>query len=565
MRYVIAVLLLVFSFGFGEDLLVLSKKNGRLMLKKVNSTALTGVLFDEEIVYVEPVYRIKKAADPNDPLYLDSLSNPQWWWVNIDAPQSWNINLTGTVYIAVLDTGVDYNHPDLKDNLWVNQGELSGVDADNNSIDDGCENGVDDDGNGYVDDCYGINALCYNYDSNGSIVYKPSNAGCNRPDAFDEDGHGTHVSGIIGAVTNNGYGVPGVLWNKVKIIPCKFLDSSGNGTTEGEFICLDYIKDLIVKGVNIVAVNASYGGPYDSDIEKTKISELSSLVFVSAAGNNGDNVDVVKFSPCMYDLPNQICVGASDDSNKRASFSLSLSSNYGFQKVKIFAPGLGIQSTYPQDSFAYASGSSQATPFVTGAVGLLYLSNPDMTVSRIKERVIYSGSNYPYNFSGISFSCNVLNLYSMLVNDNSQKICLDKLSYNFGQVNVGESSSVSFTVRSTGLQPLSVSSVESSSYLFSVSENCTGRTVNSGDVCSINVSFVPDRKGSFAGSIVISYGNNNSVEISVQGEGVFINSPSSSGGSGGCTAGSVAGLQLYLILIAVFALRAVKERYGTSN
>ncbi|SNZ06462.1 Serine protease, subtilisin family [Persephonella hydrogeniphila] len=566
MRCILVVFLLLFSFSFSGEFLVLSEKNGIPVIKKVRQSMLTGI--NEDYIYIEPIYTVRKTADPNDPFYRDSLLNPQWWWLTVNAPQSWDlIPSNTTVYVAVLDTGVDYTHPDLKDNLWVNQGEISGTDTDNNGIDDGCENNSDDDNNGYIDDCYGINAICYNYDGNGDIVYNPNNAGCNRPDAFDEDGHGTHVSGIIGAVTDNGIGVPGILWNRVKIVPCKFLDGNGNGTTEGEFICLDYIRSLISSGLDIIAINASYGGYYYSNIEKTKIAQLSNTVFVSAAGNNGDNVDVIDFSPCVYDLPNQICVGASDKNNRRAEFTTYLSSNYGFKNVKIFAPGLDIQSTYLGSGFAYASGTSQATPFVTGAVGLLYIYDSGMTVSQIKERIIYSGSNYPENLSGESFSCNVLNLYSMLVPDNNQKICLDRLSYNFGQVNVGEKSSVSFTVRSAGLQPLSIISVNSFLPQFTVSENCTGNTINSGNTCSIDVSFIPDKAGDFTGGIIINYGNNNSVEIAVQGEGVLVNNPvpssSDSSGGGGCSTGSVSGFQIYLIVIAVFIIRYMIGRYGS--
>jgi|GEM_PF-1018085 len=524
----------------------------------------------DDILYAEPNYILRALALPDDPDFYNTDGSPKWWWSVINAPDAWDVSTgSGTVYIAVVDTGVDYNHPDLKGNLWVNAGELLNTDNDGNGIDDGCENGDDGDGNGYIDDCYGINALCYQY-QNGNLVYNNTFPGCSTPDAYDDDGHGTHVAGIIGAVTNNGIGVAGVNWN-VKIVPCKFLDASGNGSLDGEMICLDYIKKLKTdKGLNIIALNASYGGEYpSSDIERTKINSLTDILFVSAAGNEGKDNESINFHPCNYDLDNQICIGASDQTNNKASFTASLSSNYGIFKVKLFAPGKEILSTYKNNQYVLISGTSQAAPFVAGAAGLLYSTDTALTVSQIKDKLMFSGKNHPDKLSGYSYTCNVLNLYNLFINDNEEKICLDRIAHNFGDTVVNTTKTESITVRNTGEVDLNVSSVYTNSGNFTVSETCSGTPVKSNSICTINVSFTPTSVNYYIGTLFINYGNGKTLTVKLEGNGV---SQAETGvvfpevkGSEGCrlSSGSDFGmLTAYILLVISMILRRKIRRDG---
>ncbi|WP_457640542.1 S8 family serine peptidase [Persephonella sp.] len=588
MRLLIFLLIILFSSTYASDYkneVIIMYKNGSISTassdKKITKQKVPeGKTLEqfieelkkrEDVLYVEPNYILKALALPNDPDFYDSNGNPQWWWSVINAPDAWDIT-TGskTVYIAVVDTGVDYTHPDLKGNLWVNTGELLNTDNNSNGIDDGCENSDDKDGNGYVDDCYGINALCYEYDQNGKPVYNKTLLGCNRPDAYDDDGHGTHVAGIIGAVTNNGEGVAGVNWN-IKIIPCKFLDGSGNGSLEGEILCLDYINKLKTqKGLNIIALNASYGGKYTaSDIEKTKISSLSDILFITAAGNEGENNETINFYPCNYDLDNQICVGASDETNNRVLFTANLASNYGINKVKIFAPGREILSTYLGNQYMNISGTSQAAPFVTGAVGLLYSKDSSLTVSQIKEKIMYSGKNHPDKLSGYSYTCNVLNLYNLFITDTEEKLCLDKVSYNFGDTVVGSSKTATFTVRNTGEVPLNISSVSSNSSNFSVSENCIGSQIQKNNTCTIDISFSPSSVNYYIGTVTINYGNNKILNIKVEGNGVSSTTTQTTfpdiKGSGGCKLSyynDFGYVGAYILLIVSLIWRRFKRKNG---
>ncbi len=445
------------------------------------------------ILDAEPNYIVRKAEIyPNDYFFSE-----QWGLTKIEAPKAWDLTKgSNTIYVAVLDTGADYQHPDLAANLWINEDERKGDDAN-------CNNGIDDDGNGYIDDCYGFNAIT----GSGS--------------AFDDDGHGTHVSGIIGAVTNNSIGVAGTSWN-VKIIPCKFLDGGGNGDINGELRCIQYIKDLkLQKNLNIVAVNSSYGGEYHSDTEKNALEDLKSfgIIVISAAGNDGNNNDFVEFSPCNYGLENQVCVGATNQQDERAYFS-----NYSKTKVHIYAPGENIISTYfdkdgdNKHIYAYINGTSQATPFVTGGVVLLKSLYPDLTYQDIKKKLLLTGDNL-LNLSGYSFTCNRLNLYNLISSTSySPKICLNSIDYDFGNVTVGETKEKVFTIRSTGEQDLIISQIISGSSYFKIkNDNCSGKSLKSLEECQFKISFEPDDSISSISSVVQVYSNTQNVEITVKG------------------------------------------------
>jgi len=435
----VVILLLTYVLSFGGEFLVktqdpalipgevVKKIDENIYLVRMEEDIPVGLLNYAEGVLIERNYKLKALQTPNDPCL-----KYRWDMDFIEAHSAWSLS-TGseTVYVAVLDTGVDYNHPDLKDNVWRNTGET-------------CNDGADNDGNGYVDDCYGIDVI--NNDS----------------DPMDDDGHGTYVASILGAVGNNGTLIAGVNW-KVKIIPCKFLSSSGGGTIAGEIECLNYILDLKRnKGLNIVAVNASYGEVYpDSQIQRDKIAELASegIMYIAAAGNSSLNNDEVSMNPCNYDLDNMLCVGAVNSKGEKSDFS-----NYGFNKVKVSAPGENILALRRGNTDTDCSdlsstyGTSMATPFITGAVALLKSYQPSLSYTQVRERILITGSNR-LSLAGQTYSCNVLNLNSLLLNTTSPKICPSSLSINWGTVQDCEPSTREFILRSTGNSSVQVTSV----------------------------------------------------------------------------------------------------------
>jgi subtilisin family serine protease len=243
---------------------------------------------------------------------------------DIDAPEAWD-TATGSsnVVVAVFDTGVDYTHEDLSANMWVNSAEAGGT------------IGADDDGNGYVDDVYG-------YDFAGGA------SGENDPDPMDIMGHGTHVSGTIGAEGNNSTGITGVNWD-VKIMALKVFRPSLGAYDDDIIEAIDYVLTMKDNGVNIVAINASYGGygGAQNDPMNDAIKSLgdAGIVFCAAAGNENNDNDTNPSYPASYDASNIIAVAATDQDDQLASFS-----NYGATSVDIAAPGTNILSTLP--SFA---------------------------------------------------------------------------------------------------------------------------------------------------------------------------------------------------------------------
>ena len=238
---------------------------------------------DPNVLYAEPNYILHTTANPNialtpnDPRFKDG---SLWGLTKINAPGAWNTTTgSSNVVVAVLDTGIDYTHPDLTANM--------GVDADGN---------------------FGIDVAN------------------NDTDPMDDNEHGTHVSGTIGAVGNNGIGVVGVNWN-VKLLACKFFDATGYGTTEGAIACLDYVKTMKDRGINIVATSNSWGGGDFSQalVDAIDAQRQDGILFITAAGNGnafgiGQNNDTTPFYPCDTFLPNVICVAATTSSDGKASF-----------------------------------------------------------------------------------------------------------------------------------------------------------------------------------------------------------------------------------------------------
>ena len=311
--------------------------------------AIQSLAADPSVIYVEPNYIYSTQVIPDDPRF-----GSQWALHNngqngstadadIDAPEAWEINTGNDVVIAVIDTGVDYNHPDLVGNIWTNPNEIAG-------------NRVDDDGNGFVDDVRG-----WDFASND-----------NNP--MDENDHGTHVSGIIAARGNNGVGVSGVNWN-ARIMPLKFMNAAGQGTTAAAIRAVQY---AISNGARIS--NSSWGGPGFSRSLRDAISagNAAQHVFVAAAGNDGVNIDNSPTYPASYNLPNVIAVAATNSANALAGFS-----NYGANTVDVAAPGVTILSTIRFSNYRTLSGTSMAAPFVAGLAGLIRSVSPTMSASNV--------------------------------------------------------------------------------------------------------------------------------------------------------------------------------------
>ncbi len=339
----------------------------RLKLPEGASMAgkLADLRADPNVLYAEPDYVVRASRTPNDPMFYR-----QWGMLNssvdgadISATEAWS-QTTGSdeVLIAVIDTGVDYNHPDLVDNMWVNKGEIP-------------DNLIDDDHNGYVDDYRGWNFSTYDQMLDGED-FEPS-------DPLDRNGHGTHVAGIIGAVGNNGVGVAGVNW-KVKIMPISFLGQMGMGLTSDAILALEYAWQT---GARIS--NNSWGGMGFSQSlqDAIQMAGLNDHLFVAAAGNYGWDNDteggLYHCYPSDYDLPNIISVAASDSNDQLADFSC-----YGVKSVDLAAPGAGILSTLPNGEYGNLDGTSMASPFVAGAAALLLSKDDSMEPADLKRAIL---------------------------------------------------------------------------------------------------------------------------------------------------------------------------------
>lgn len=282
---------------------------------------------------------------------------------DVSAVEAWDIaNDASGVIVAVLDSGIRYTHEDLAANMWVNAGEIAG-------------NGLDDDNNGYIDDIHGINTVGINGERT------PETEG----DPMDDLGHGTHVAGIVGAVGNNGVGITGVAW-KVKLMGLKFLDSQGEGSDADAIECINYARE---QGAHII--NSSWGGLDFNPLLGDAIEEANEagIFFVAAAGNESSNNDDQPNYPSSYAYPNVVSVTATDKRDGFATFA-----NYGETEVELAAPGVGIHSTYFSSDTSYRalSGTSMATPFVSGAIALLITQFPEESMASILNR-LYSSTD----------------------------------------------------------------------------------------------------------------------------------------------------------------------------
>jgi subtilisin family serine protease len=300
----------------------------------------------------------------SDVAVTDPHSDNLWGLNNdtgISARRAWDVS-TGSsdVVVAIIDTGIDYTHPDLAANMWVNPGETPG-------------NGIDDDANGYIDDIHGVNTVL---------------GAAERGNPMDDNEHGTHVAGTIGAVGNNGEGVVGVN-HTVKLMGLKFMDASGGGRLSDAIAAIDYMVSMkATYGINIRVSNNSWGGGGFSPALHAAIdrARAAGIAFVAAAGNSAQDTDLFPSYPSSYEVANVVSVAAINTDQTLASFS-----NYGAESVDIAAPGVGIFSTLPNGRYGYLSGTSMATPHVVGALALLFAVDPSLTLEQAIERLYETG------------------------------------------------------------------------------------------------------------------------------------------------------------------------------
>lgn len=361
---------------------------------------------------VEYNYEVRVLLTPNDPGFSNL------WGMNnigqtggtadadIDATEAWDQHTgNGTVVVAVIDTGVAYDHPDLAANMWTNSGEIPG-------------NGIDDDGNGYIDDVYG-----YNFVNNTANPY-------------DDHGHGTHCAGTIAAVGNNGVGVAGVTWS-ARIMAVKFLSASGSGSTTGAISAVLYAAN---NGAQVMSNSWGGGGFSQALLDAINTADQAGALFVAAAGNSGLNTDVSPNYPSNYAVQNVVSVAATDHSDLKASFS-----NYGLTTVDLGAPGVSVYSTVPTvgnaccsnpTGYHYLSGTSMATPHVSGAAALLFSRYPGISHYQVRDRLLFS-SDPVASLAGITVTGGRLNIARAITPDDAPPApVFDLATTNIGSTTV---------------------------------------------------------------------------------------------------------------------------------
>lgn len=367
-----------------------SDESSARILKRLNQL--------KSVAYAEPNYIVEANRAPNDPYYssLWGLHNTGQsggtLGADIGMESVWN-NITGSdVVVAIIDTGIDYTHPDLAANMWHNAGETPG-------------NNIDDDNNGYVDDYYGYNFWYYD------------------GDPADDHFHGTHVAGTIGAVGDNGIGIAGINWN-AKLMAVKFLNYNGSGYLSDAIMAIEY---AVNNGAKVL--NNSWGfmsgqqipsnpllEPVQSLRDAIEYADQHGVIFVAAAGNDGVNSDTSANYPSSYSVANILSIASTDRNDDRSYFS-----NWGAISVDLGAPGSEILSTYPtwyvDPPYATISGTSMATPHVAGAAALVWQDNPSLTHRQVIDR-IKQGVTPISALSGITVTGGRLNVWqSILLND----------------------------------------------------------------------------------------------------------------------------------------------------
>ena len=332
----------------------------------------------------------KGLANSSDVIAPDDPRYSEMWGLNntgqtggledadIDAPEAWNI-ITGsdTIIVGVIDSGIDTSHPDLAQNIWVNTGEIA-------------DDGIDNDGNGFIDDING-----WDFYNDDASVY----------DGGDLDKHGTHVAGTIGAVSDNSVGVTGVAWN-VQLMSLKFLQGSGSTSD-----AIDAIQYAVNNGAHLTTNSWGGGGASQALKDAIDASGEAGMLFIAASGNSAAFTDDNPMYPAAYTSENIVSVNSSDHNDERSGFS-----NYGLISTDMAAPGSNILSTLPGESYGSYSGTSMATPHVTGVAVLVYATFPELTHMQVKDRLMMSGDAIPA-LEGTSVSGRRLNANNALDND----------------------------------------------------------------------------------------------------------------------------------------------------
>jgi len=478
--------------------------------------AIMKCMEDPAVEYAEPNYIKRISRLPNDTLFAQ-----QWGLTKINAPGAWDVNTgSNSVIVAVIDSGIDLTHPDLIANIGPG----------------------------------------YNFITNNNVP-------------MDDNGHGTHVSGVIGAVGNNQIGVTGVMWN-VKLMPLKFLDATGNGSTADEISAIEF---AITHGAKIM--NASFAGSDFSQSEFLAIRSANSsgVLLMAAAGNDGTNNDQKPNYPANYNLPNIISVAATDQNDNLALFS-----NFGPNSVQVAAPGVDILSTIPlnlppctihpfEPNYDYCSGTSQATPFISGLAGLLYSQNPDLSYLQVRS-ILFSSVDVLPSLNNKILTSGRVNAFRALTTPIVPHISISPSSKDFGTVTVGSSSSSqTFTVSNQGTANLIIGQITlagANAAEFSMAnDGCSNHTIAPLSNCTIQATFSPASAG--AKSATISFPSNDTaspaVTVSLSGAGTAPSPPpSSGGGGGGCSIGSrqnaPSALADSLIMLVPLLLAAILRR-----
>jgi thermitase len=299
-------------------------------------------------------------STPNDPMFAE-----QWALHNegqnggkskadISAVEAWKKQKgSKKIVVAVLDTGVDYNHQDLVANIWTRPESIPEY---------------EDKELGTVNDIRG-------FDADAKLQ-----------DPMDDNGHGTHCAGVIGAEGDNSEGIAGVNW-QVQIMPLKFLSRGGFGSTKNAIEAINYVIDRKRAGVNIRIVSNSWGSTAKSKAleDVIRVAGEEGILFIAAAGNDGSSNDEKPHYPSNYDLPNMVSVAALDRNDNLASFS-----NFGIKTVDVAAPGKDIMSTWLNAGYREASGTSMATPYVSGVAALIVAQNPNISLEKLREKLVSS-------------------------------------------------------------------------------------------------------------------------------------------------------------------------------
>lgn len=311
---------------------------------------------------------------PNDSFFSQQHALDDPGNTDIDAPEAWDITMDASgVTVGIIDTGIDYTHPDLAANIWTNPKEIAG-------------NGVDDDGNGLVDDIHGYDF--YNDDA----------------DPMDDHQHGTHCAGIVGAVGNNGMGVAGVIWS-TRLMALKTFSPSGYGPASAIAEAIHYAA-----GGGASVISNSWVSSSASGALRQAIAAVAGqgVIFVAASGNEGADIDQEGGWPAAFDEENILSVTATDENDALASFA-----NYGSTAVDLAAPGTGIYSTFPGNQYGSLSGTSMAAPHVAGACAMLLAKQPSLSISQVKSQILGTVDRLP-SLTGVTLSGGRLNLRRML-------------------------------------------------------------------------------------------------------------------------------------------------------